>query len=146
MSKKFTVDGRDVWVNEADFDYLREIIEHSTQKVQIDDLKGWETQVNYDEKAFLLKTDEYFHSHDYVQAHEKLWAAASYSVKKYFLRMGVKLASHNAKKHAVMTMIDEARKLKLVFNIDYFMAGMLSVGWKEAESAGVRGWIPAEEP
>lgn len=55
----------------------------------------------------MQKANEYFNSNDYVQSHEKLWASASYSVKKYFLQMGVKLGSHKAKKHAVMTMINE---------------------------------------
>lgn len=39
MFKKFTVDGHEMWVEEDDFDVVREKFK---ENVQVDDLEGWE--------------------------------------------------------------------------------------------------------
>lgn len=65
--------------------------------------------MNYNAKEFLQKADEYYKNCDFIQAHEKLWASASYSIKRFFLLLGVKLASHNAKSFAVDVIINEVK-------------------------------------
>lgn len=44
MSKKFNANGRDIWVNEEDFNDVCELFK---ENVQIDSLKKWETKVKF---------------------------------------------------------------------------------------------------
>lgn len=53
MSKKFNVNGRDVWVNEEDFNYVCELFK---ENVQIDNLNEWKTKVSFYCYIYLIKS------------------------------------------------------------------------------------------
>ncbi|KAI6173266.1 hypothetical protein M3Y98_01063400 [Aphelenchoides besseyi] len=60
MTKKISVNGREISVKEEDFEYLIEQLED--KGFQVDDLEGWQTKVThepYDFNVFIQKAKEY---------------------------------------------------------------------------------------
>ncbi|EFP07213.1 hypothetical protein CRE_13448 [Caenorhabditis remanei] len=101
MTKKITIDGREISVQEEDFDYFVDHFER--QGCQVDDLSGWQTKTTheqYDFEGFLNKALEYSNKAppDVTQFSEKSWGAAALCVKEFFLKhYGILIKSHSAK-------------------------------------------------
>ncbi|KAI6209679.1 hypothetical protein M3Y96_00246400 [Aphelenchoides besseyi] len=84
MTKKISVNGREISVKEEDFEYLIEQLED--KGFQVDDLEGWQTKVThepYDFNVFIQKAKEY---------------SALICVKEFYLKkFGILIKSHAAK-------------------------------------------------
>ncbi|CAI2352435.1 unnamed protein product [Caenorhabditis sp. 36 PRJEB53466] len=99
MSKKFLVDGRAVWVEDAEFEELREKFK---ENVTVDDLESWESKEvmeRYNASTFIDKARHYLSLSppDLIQSSEKIWFAAVYAVKEAYLSCGgIDLKSHNS--------------------------------------------------
>uniref|UniRef100_A0A1I7WPG5 Uncharacterized protein n=1 Tax=Heterorhabditis bacteriophora TaxID=37862 RepID=A0A1I7WPG5_HETBA len=103
MSKKFTVNGYDLWVDENNFENVCELFK---ENVTVDDLEKWETERElkiYDAHSFIEHAKKY-HSEvppDLVQTAAKLWFSAIYVLKKFYLDIDMHLTSHSAMKYFV---------------------------------------------
>ena len=104
MPKAIEVNGIQLLVDEDKLDELRDLLK---ENVRIDDYDDWSVYSGktedfkyYTAETLLDAANKYFNLKpaDLIQAAEKLWLAAVFSVKKLFLSLKVHLVSHSALK------------------------------------------------